>query len=456
MSQNFPHASGSILPRLHYMKYLFLILALVGVVLTTSFNFQGASAEIEPYDDLNKSQDASNANYGDFVIAFMDSPTGSYLGFDITASGLYDDSSRRFSDIPVNTATDGPQLNQDIAMASNGDFVVVWADDQDKNDYYQIHARGFYSDGSQRFPTFTVNTVAAGNQTAPAIAMAPNGEFVVTWQDDQDNNGVSQIHARGFNSDGSQRFSTITVNSSNRGDQINPNIAMASNGDFIVTWQDDPNLDDLYNVLARRFDSSGSGQSITYTGNQDPAGDHRFPDVAMDSLGHYFVLTWQDDTDNNGVYQIHARSNLYFSTITVNSVNTGNQTEPHIAMDNFGNFVISWTDDQDQNGVNQILARGFDKYGLERIPDFTVNSVSTGEQIVSDIAMDAIGNFVVAWQDDQDQNGVFQIMARGFYSDGSERFSDFTVNQVNTGEQWYPTIAMVRNVPSVYIPVVMR
>jgi hypothetical protein len=82
--------------------------------------------------------------------------------------------------------------------------------------------------------------------------------------------------------------------------------------------------------------------------------------------------------------------------------------------------------------------------------------VSAGNQIQADIAMDYSGDFVIPWQDDQDQNGVYQILARGFYSDGSERFPDFTVNEKAAGQQWFPTVAVVRKGPTSYIPFVVR
>ena len=41
-----------------------------------------------------------------------------------------------------------------------------------------------------------------GQQLKPAVAMAPNGGFVVVWQDDKDRDGNYEIMARGFNADG--------------------------------------------------------------------------------------------------------------------------------------------------------------------------------------------------------------------------------------------------------------
>ena len=459
MSQKLPFTPCSQDRRNRFGKGLFFVTILAAVILAPSLTSWHVFADAEGQSRVLASQGAANASMSDFVVAFMDSPSGSILANNIRAGGFSADASDLFPEIPVNTNTSGNQLSPDIAVARNGNFVVVWSDDTDGNGSYQIHARGFYSDGSQRFPTFTVNTVAAGNQRNPVIAMTPLGDFVVAWEDDQNNNDVYEILARGFYADGTERFSTITANTISTGDQRAPAIAMAPGGKFVVTWQNDNSLDGSFNIFARGFNSNGTERFPWINVNSDLPGDQSSPDIAMDRNGN-FVVTWQDDRDGNGVYQIYARG-FYsygaqrFSRITVNSVASGDQKGPYIAMANNGNFVVTWTDDQDGNGVMQVLARGFNATGSERIPDFTVNSTGSGNQFVSDIAMNAKGDFIIPWMDDQDGNGVYQVLARGFNSDGSERFPDFTVNQVAAGQQWIPAVAMVREAV-VYLPYVSR
>ena len=43
----------------------------------------------------------------------------------------------------------------------------------DGNGAYQIHARGFDAGGSERFARITVNSVSTGQQENPAVAVAP-------------------------------------------------------------------------------------------------------------------------------------------------------------------------------------------------------------------------------------------------------------------------------------------
>lgn len=113
------------------------------------------------------------------------------------------------------------------------EFVVVWEDDRSGNGRADILGRGFDADGGQRFADLTVTGVASGRQRKPAVAMTReggfmtrDGGFVTVWGDDRDGNGAFQILARGFNADGGPRFAELTVNSVAAGQQLLPAVAM--------------------------------------------------------------------------------------------------------------------------------------------------------------------------------------------------------------------------------------
>jgi hypothetical protein len=165
-------------------------------------------------------------------------------------------------------------------MDAKGGFVVVWQDDKDKNGLYQIMARGFNADGSQRFHDMTVNSVASGQQLVPDIAMARDGSFVVVWQDDKDRNRFYQIRARGFNANGSESFSDITVNSNASGQQLMPVVCVTDSGGFVVSWEDDINQNNIYQIYARGFDQSGKEEFADRAVNRIAAGQQLTPVIA--------------------------------------------------------------------------------------------------------------------------------------------------------------------------------
>jgi hypothetical protein len=134
----------------------------------------------------------------------------------------------------------------------------------------------------------------------------------------------------------------------------------------------------------------------------------------------------------------NANGTQKFADKTVNSVAAGQQFQPAVGMDAVGNFVVAWEDDQDGNNAFQILARGFTPSGAQRIADFTVNSTSAGQQLNPAVSLDASGDFVVAWEDDQDNNNYFQIYARGFHANGGNRINAFQVNTMPPGSTASP------------------
>lgn len=359
----------------------------------------------------------ASAGNGNTIVAWQDDRDGNGV-HQIYARAFDVDGNALFSERVINTIASGEQRHPALAADNQGNFVVVWEDDKDSNGYYQIFARGFNADGSQRFPDITVNSVSSGQQFRPAVAMDDNGRFVVAWEDDQDGNGVFQILARGFNADGSQRFADRTVNSTAAGQQRKPAMTMTPGGEFVVVWEDDQNNDGNFKIMGRGFNANGGQRIADFTVNSVATGHQESPAIAMDDAGR-FVVAWQDDKDGNGYYQILARGfnadgSQRFGDMTVNSVGDGQQLKPAIGMDGGGRFAIAWEDDKDGNGTFQILARSFNANGSQHQADFTVNSDASGHQRLPAVSMDALSHFVVAWQDDMDGDGDPGILVRNF------------------------------------------
>ena len=357
------------------------------------------------------------ADNGKFVVTWEDDRDGNGVG-QIYARVFDQDGNALTGEIVVNSDASGQQRNPDVACDDVGNFVVVWEDDKDSNGYYQVYARGFYADGSQRFGDITVNSVGAGQQFKPVVAMDHSSRFVVTWEDDQDSNGYYQILARGFNANGSQRIADFTVNSTGAGQQYKPAIAMDPFGRFVVTWEDDQDNNGYYNILARAFYDNGSQRLADFRVNSDADGQQFRPSIDMDDNGR-FVIAWQDDTDNNGYYQIYARGFWYsgsqrFADMTVNSTGAGQQLNPSVGMGAAGGFYVTFEDDNDGNGYYQVFARGFNADGSQRRADFTVNSDASGQQYVPVAAMSDQDYVFIAWQDDMDGDGAFGILVRNF------------------------------------------
>jgi uncharacterized repeat protein (TIGR02543 family) len=259
-----------------------------------------------------------------------------------------------------------------VAIDDSGNFVVTWADDADGNGVFQVRARGFAHDNTQRFATKTINSIAAGQQINPAIAMAGNGDYVVTWEDDQNSDGEYDLGARGFLANETQRFAQIVDNTTTAGQQRHPAIAMDDTGRFVVVWEDDADLNNSYQVLARGFTATGTELFSERTVNVISTGNQIAPSVAMDAFGNWYPV-WQDNgavTGGEG-YQLMANefnisgTRLFAADVRANHVtavthqfSTPARNSPVVSAHKSGRYIVAWADDMDGNGKFQVLARG--------------------------------------------------------------------------------------------------
>jgi hypothetical protein len=367
---------------------------------------------------------------------------------------IHIDTLNAFHDRTVNPKSSGQQRETAVAASNNGAFVVAWTDDGGGTGTTQVNARAFDANGCQLFRITPVHQVAAGNQRDPAVAMDQAGNSVIVWEDDRNNDGEYDVYARGFKANGSVAFEEVAVTTHPLGQQLNPAVGMAANGDFVVAWQDDADTNHVYQVLARRFNSRGQ-PATNASGRAEPettvntvsTGQQRRPDIAVRPNGD-FVVVWEDDDNNNDKYQIRARGFRasgapLISEFTVNAVAAGQQTKPAIAVAPSGHFVVTWADDRNNNDTYQIRARRFDANGSPLSTDILVNTVSTGEQIDPDVAVAHNRSFVIVWADDRNNNDSYQIRSRTFDAAGAGQANDAVVNYNPAGHQLKPAVAVM-------------
>ncbi|MCP5115581.1 MAG: hypothetical protein GY953_32540 [bacterium] len=89
----------------------------------------------------------------------------------------------------VNTTTRETQQWPAPAMAPDGAFVVVWEDVLLPQSHWEINGQLFAADGNPVGDEVQVNTYTPDPQTFASVAMGPDGSFVVVWDDAFDQSG---------------------------------------------------------------------------------------------------------------------------------------------------------------------------------------------------------------------------------------------------------------------------
>jgi hypothetical protein len=235
---------------------------------------------------------------------------------------------------------------------------------------------------------FQVNTSTAYSQLDPAIAAAPSGGFVVVWR----SAAAPYIGAQRYDAQGVAVGTELAVTAAMPSVRYAPAVAVQDDGSFVIAAESSrvfgPPSDASSGVFAQRYDADGSavGGEIhvnTYTSAREGGA---LVDVTPDGG---FIVVWTSATS---------------STPTVEG------------------------EDGDEGGV---FGQRFDSAGDPVGTEFAVNTYTTGDQGASAIAVAGDGRFLVAWLDVQGGiNGDRTVMGRLFDATATPISAEF---QINTG-----------------------
>lgn len=197
-------------------------------------------------------------------------------------------------------------------------------------------------------------------------------------------------------------------------------VASDKNGDFVVVWQDGPNSHSKtpadgpdgsgYGIFAQRYDAAGQPVGQEFQVNTFTSGDQKDPSVAMDENGD-FVVVWDSYGGDGAYWGVEARKYSANGTpttsteFTVNSTTAGNQQYPSVAMDATGDFAVAWTSSktlytspQDGSGAGVFAKYYSADATLPPSSEFQVNTFTSGNQDYPSVAIDDNGDFIVTWE----------------------------------------------------------
>jgi hypothetical protein len=309
----------------------------------------------------------------------------------------------------VNTYTTGYQADPSVAIDENGNFMVVWASDQEGAET-GVFGQRFAPSGAPLGPEFRVNTYTTDNQQQPRVATDANGNFVVVWtSEDQDGSGGGVFGQR-FSSSGIPAGPEFRVNTYTTGFQYRPAVsAAASPNNFVVVWQDGTTPGGGApgrGIFGQRFATAGVPLGPEFEVETYTTGFQGAPAIVVQPQGSYVVVWHSDGQDGSdlGIYgqRYGSPGDPFGSEFRVNSYTTGPQAYPSIGQDGIGCFFIAWTSD-DGSGTG-IFGQAY-PFGNPTEPQYRVNTYTTGNQKRPIAASNGdAGTFVIAWES-QDQDG---------------------------------------------------
>src|SRR5205823_4737941 len=126
----------------------------------------------------------------------------------------------------------------------------------------------------------------------------------------------------------------------------------------------------------------------------------------------------------------------------VNTFTTNDQIIPSVAVAAAGDFVIAWAS-SGQDAVGQgVYAQRYSAAGVPVGGEFRVNTFTTGNQGGQAVAVDAAGNFVVAWQSLGQDGSGYGVYAQRYSAAGTPSGGEFRVNTFTADNQRNAAVAM--------------
>ena len=309
-----------------------------------------------------------------------------------------------------------------IATDAAGDFVVIWASNEESGGLHGIFGQLYSSTGQLEGSRISVSTTATDDDLAPAVAMTADGRFLVAWQANGPGGWI--VLARAFQAGGMPAGGELTVNVTAAGARHSPAVAYlpasaAAAERFEVVWQaegQDGSGSGASGIVGRAFDGAGNAQSGEMAINLPATGAHAHPRIASDPSGN-FIVAWEGLTVGGSVVlarRFNAAGTALSGQLMVDPSPTGPAHDPVVAANALGQFVVAWDAlGQDGSGA-AVLGQAFDSYLNQPLGGkLQLNVTTAGDQAFPGVGLSAGGSLLPAWQSQTAAADAAVITARG-------------------------------------------
>ncbi len=361
-------------------------------------------------------------------------------------------------------ALPGDQVYPDLAISTNGGF-VVWQDNAIDGNGWGIGASHLNGTLSGSLATFRVNQQATNDQENPRVALLNNkGGAVIVWQGGVE--GFQHIYAQFLTS--SNTFLTTTdilVSTPSVLNQITPAVATLNNSNVVVVWAsfNEAGPASMQDVYGQIFSPKGQKIGTEFLINQFTNFNQRSPAVAALNSGG-FVVAWVSEQERlaattsgsmsvsgitNGI--VTASVDVYARLYNSSGVPAGNEflvnddfkscAGPNVAVASDGGFMVTWAAHDFVNLDNSwdIYARPFSSTGTGGSVAL-VNTHVFGDQYAPRIASLGL-DYMITWTSLGQDGSLQGVYGQFVHSDGSLVGGELLVNTTTTGAQMHPAVA---------------
>lgn len=397
------------------------------------------------------------ASVSALAVAFQVSAQTNYYG----ANGF---------EYPIVGSLAGDQMFPDVAISATNGF-VVWQDNATDGDGWGISARRLDSTLSGTLGTFRVNSIGAGDQENPRVALLKKGGAAFVWQGGVE--GYQHIYAR-FLTPTNTFFSVsdllVSTFSRTNSFQVNPALAVLNNSNVVVTWAsfNQAGSNSLFDVYAKILSPTGAVVVAEFLVNQFTNYNQRSPSVAALNNGG-FVVTWVSEqqqqsvpvlgTNTYGVFPsayaagsaLVPSVNIYARLYRSNGVPVGPEfrvdtasepcANPSVAAASDGSFAVAWSgrDLVDITNGWDVFARPFSSAGVGGTT-IMLNTYTYGNQYAPRLSVLGL-DYLAVWTSMNQDGSREGVYGQSVHSDGTLVGGEFRVNTTTASQQMQPVVA---------------
>jgi hypothetical protein len=332
------------------------------------------------------------------------------------------------SNAPSNAGTD---LHPAIASDGQGHWVAVWQSDENLNgigtDTDILVARST-DNGATWTSAAALNTNAVTDErvdTAPKIASDGQGHWIAVWQSLK-HVGLAvarDIHMARSTDNGASWTPPVPLNAKaglDTGANTSPHIATDRHGRWVVVWESENDIDGSGmdgDINVTRSDDNGETWTRPVLLNNNATSDSGVdsePRIATDDQSHW-IAVWQSNEDLNGIGTVsdilaarRSDNGVTWSDpfpLTSNAASdTGQDTDPDVAMDENGIAIVIWASDENLGGATGtegdiFVARSAD-HGATWSDPAPLNTDAAGDPRADEfpsITTDGRGHWMATW-----------------------------------------------------------
>ncbi|MEA1648893.1 hypothetical protein UAJ10_07660 [Nitrospirillum sp. BR 11164] len=352
----------------------------------------------------------------------------------------------------ANSYVTGEQTAPSMTVLADGGYVVAWQSAGQDGDGAGIYAQRYTAGGQKVGGEFRVNSVVAGDQTAPSTVALADGGFEIFWT--QGGEG-RQVFGQRYDANGAAVGSQTTIAVDAYASAANGKQSKAvllANGTMLVVWGGSNATGPVF--YGQLFNALGTALGSRFVVSTYQGTSANVEDVSLAALPDGgFIASWAAWSDTSGKgWDVYAQR-FDASGGTVGSYflpqgyapYTDHNTASAALKD--GGYVIVWqtTDPEYKGGYDadpaNIWSQRYDASGNAVGGKIRVNSYTTADQSQPTVVATADGGYIVAWRSNGEDGSGYGIYAQRYDANNAVVGGEFRLNDTTAGDQSQPVLA---------------